>query len=128
MTAEELNELSKRVIGAAIDVHRVLGPGLLESAYEACLAWELQRLGMHVDRQVRLPIRYKELVIDDAYRVDLRVEHELVLEIKCVDQLDSVHTAQTLTYLKMAGSRLGLILNFKAEVLKLGVRRVVNGL
>jgi GxxExxY protein len=128
MTAEELNELSKQVIGAAIDVHRVLGPGLLESAYEACLAWELERLGMNVERQVRLPIRYKELVIDDAYRVDLIVEHELVLEIKCVDQLDSVHTAQILTYLKMASSRLGLILNFKAEVMKLGVRRVVNGL
>jgi GxxExxY protein len=128
MTAEELNELSKQVIGAAIDVHRVLGPGLLESAYEACLAWELERLGMNVDRQVRLPIRYKELVIDDAYRVDLIVERELVLEIKCVDQLDAVHTAQTLTYLKMARSRLGLILNFKAEVMKLGVRRVVNGL
>lgn len=128
MTAEELNEVSRRAIGAAIDVHRVLGPGLLESAYEACLAWELDKLGMRVERQVRLPIRYKELVIDDAYRADLIVEDELILEVKCVDQLDPVHTAQVLTYLKMAGSRLGLILNFKAEVMKLGVRRVVNGL
>jgi GxxExxY protein len=128
MTPDDLNALSRTVIGAAIEVHRVLGPGLLESAYEECLAFELKKLRVEVERQVRLPIRYKELVIDDAYRADLIVGRELILEIKCVDELEPVHTAQLLTYLKMSGSRLGLILNFKAEVMKLGVRRVVNGL
>jgi GxxExxY protein len=128
MNADDLNTLSRQIIGAAIEVHRVLGPGLLESAYEECLAWELDGLGMAVERQVRLPIRYKDLVIDDAYRADLVIERELILEIKCVDELEPVHTAQLLTYLKMSGSRLGLILNFKAEVMRLGVKRVVNGL
>jgi GxxExxY protein len=128
MNADDLNTLSRQIIGAAIEVHRVLGPGLLESAYEECLAWELDELGMAVERQVRLPIRYKDLVIDDAYRADLVIERELILEIKCVDELEPVHTAQLLTYLKMSGSRLGLILNFKAEVMRLGVKRVVNGL
>jgi GxxExxY protein len=128
MKTDDLSALSKQIIGAAIEVHRVLGPGLLESAYEGCLAWELDRLGMGVERQVRLPIRYKELVIDDAYRVDSIVERELIPEIKCVEELEPVHTAQLLTYLKMSGSRLGLILNFKAEVMELGIKRVVNGL
>ena len=128
MNADHLNDLSKKVIGAAIEVHRVLGPGLLESAYEECLAFELGKLAVIVERQVRLPIRYKDLIIDDAYRIDLIVERELILEVKCVDELEPVHTAQLLTYLKMSGARLGLILNFKAEVMKLGVKRVVNGL
>ena len=126
MDSEDLDRLSKEVIGAAIEVHRVLGPGLLESAYEESLAWELTNRGVKVERQVAIPVRYKELRIEDGYRIDMLVNKELILELKSVDSFQPVHTAQMLTYLKMTGCKLGLLLNFKVDVMRKGIKRVVN--
>jgi GxxExxY protein len=125
---EELNRLSNTVIGCAIEVHQVLGPGLLESAYQQCLAWELRRHGLSVKEQVSVPIRYKELDVPNAYRLDILIEDELIVELKAVDKIEPVHIAQMLTYLKVNGLRLGLLLNFNAEVMKKGIKRVVNNL
>jgi GxxExxY protein len=120
--------LSGQVIGAAIEVHRVLGPGLLESAYEDCLDWELKLRGVAVARQVAIPVRYKELQLQDGYRVDMIVNEALIVELKCIDAFQPVHTAQILTYLRMTGLKLGLLLNFKVDVMRKGVKRVVNRL
>ncbi len=128
MDSDDLDRLSKEVIGAAIEVHRVLGPGLLESAYEESLAWELTNRGTKIERQVAIPVRYKELRIEDGYRIDMLVNKELILELKCVDSFQPVHTAQMLTYLKMTGYRLGLLLNFKVDAMRKGIKRVVNQL
>jgi GxxExxY protein len=125
---EELNRLSNTIIGCAIEVHRVLGPGLLESAYQQCLAWELRRHGLSVKEQVSVPIRYKELDVPNAYRLDILIEDELIVELKAVDEIEPVHIAQMLTYLKVNGLRLGLLLNFNVEVMKKGIKRVVNNL
>ena len=126
MDSDDLDRLSKEVIGAAIEVHRVLGPGLLESAYEESLAWELTNRGVKVERQVAIPVRYKELRIEDGYRIDMLVNKELILELKSVDSFQPVHTAQMLTYLKMTRCKLGLLLNFKVDVMRKGIKRVVN--
>jgi len=126
MDSEDLDRLSKEVIGAAIEVHRVLGPGLLESAYEESLAWELTNRRVKVERQVAIPVRYKELRIEDGYRIDMLVSKELILELKSVDSFQPVHTAQMLTYLKMTRCKLGLLLNFKVDVMRKGIKRVVN--
>ena len=126
MEPEDLDRLSNEVIGAAIEVHRVLGPGLLESAYEASLAWELTRKGFDVRRQLPIPVRYKELSIEEGYRVDMLIGGELILELKSVEAFQPIHTAQMLTYLKMTGLRLELILNFKVDVMRKGIKRVVN--
>lgn len=126
MDSDGLDRLSKEVIGAAIEVHRVLGPGLLESAYEESLAWELTKMGAKIERQVAIPVRYKELRIEDGYRIDMLVNNELILELKSVDAFQPVHTAQMLTYLKMTGFRLGLLLNFKVDAMRKGIKRVVN--
>jgi GxxExxY protein len=107
-------------------VHRVLGPGLLESAYEECLAWELTHKDLKVKRQVAIPVRYKELKIEEGYRVDMLVNGIMIVELKCVDSFQPVHTAQLLTYLKMTGLKLGLLLNFKVDVMRKGIKRVVN--
>jgi GxxExxY protein len=128
MDSDDLDRLSKEVIGAAIEVHRVLGPGLLESAYEESLAWELTKMGAKIERQVAIPVRYKELRIEDGYRIDMLVNNELILELKSVDAFQPVHTAQMLTYLKMTGFRLGLLLNFKVDAMRKGIKRVVNQL
>lgn len=128
MTSDELDRTSNDIIGAAIEVHRVLGPGLLESAYEQSLAWELGLRKIAVRRQVSLPISYKELRIEEAYRIDMVVNESIVLELKCVDRLEPIHTAQLLTYLKMTGFRLGLLLNFRVDLMRNGIKRVVNGL
>jgi GxxExxY protein len=125
---EELNRLSNTIIGCAIEVHRVLGPGLLESAYQQCLAWELRRHGLSVKEQVSVPIRYKELDVPNAYRLDILIEDELIVELIAVDEIEPVHIAQMLTYLKVNGLRLGLLLNFNVEVMKKGIKRVVNNL
>jgi len=125
---EELNRLSNTLIGCAIEVHQVLGPGLLESAYQQCLAWELRRHGLSVKEQVSVPIRYKELDVPNAYRLDILIEDELIVELKAVDEIEPVHIAQMLTYLKVNGLRLGLLLNFNVEVMKKGIKRVVNNL
>ena len=121
------SELSGDVIGAAMEVHRVLGPGLLESAYERALEHELHLRGFAVERQLAVPLAYKGQSLGDAFRLDLLVEHRLVVEIKAVEVLLPVHESQLLTYLRLAEKRFGLLLNFNVRSLKDGVKRVVNG-
>ncbi len=123
----QLNEISRQVIGAAIEVHRELGPGLLETAYEACLAYELSQRGLAVERQKQLPIAYKSVQLDTVYRLDLLVERQVIVELKAVEQLSPVHRTQLLTYLKLSGVELGLLINFNVKVLKDGVSRVIYG-
>ena len=124
----EASLLTGRIISAAIEVHRYLGPGLLESAYEECLCRELDRRGINFERQVALPIDYKGYRIDSGCRLDLVVDHRVVVELKAVRQLEKIHEAQLLTYLKMTGLNLGLLLNFNVVLLKDGIKRLVNGL
>ena len=119
--------LTGTIIGAAIEVHRALGPGLLESAYEECLAVELADRGLRVERQAVLPVTYKGRALDAGYRIDLLVNNEVIVELKSVQKLEPIHDAQLLTYLKLAGIRHGLLLNFNVAVLKDGIRRMVNG-
>jgi GxxExxY protein len=121
-----LNNLSKEVIGAAIEVHRDLGPGLLESTYEASLQHELELRGIAAQRQLLLPIHYKDLLIPDAYRMDLLVEESLVVELKTVQSLLPVHSAQVLTYLRMSGKHLGLLINFHTVRLADEIKRFVH--
>ncbi len=118
--------LSQKVIGAAIEVHRALGPGLLESAYEVCLCLELTKAGVTFKRQVEMPVSYKGKRIDCGYRADLIIEGTLLVELKSVDRLLPIHQAQLLTYLKLSGIRTGLLINFNSKVLKDGIKRLVN--
>ena len=120
-----LNQLTEQIIGAAIEVHRQTGPGLMESVYEECLCYELHQLGLHFQRQVRLPIAYKGIKLDCGFKMDLLVEDAIVLELKTVDQLLPVHSAQLLTYLKLSGKKVGLLINFNVPVLKEGIRRLI---
>lgn len=120
------NEIAQQVIGAAIEVHRHLGPGLLESAYDECLCYELSRRGLRFERQVHLPVDYKGLRLDCAYRLDLLVQGVLIVELKAVDELLPIHKAQLLTYLRAAQKSVGLLINFNVPVLKTGIKRVVN--
>jgi GxxExxY protein len=122
----ERDRLSDRVIGLAIAVHRELGPGLLESAYEACLAYELEQAGLPYQRQVALPVSYKNVDLDCGYRLDLLVDTALIVELKTVDAISKVHKAQLLTYLRLSRLRTGLILNFNSAVLKDGIHRMVR--
>jgi GxxExxY protein len=122
------DECATTIIGAAIEVQSHLGPGLVESAYEAALCHELGLRDVHFERQLRTPAIYKGLVLPDAYRVDVLVEHAVVVEIKAVEQLLPIHQAQLLTYLRFTGKRLGLLLNFHATPLKAGIRRIANQL
>ena len=128
MTTDELNELSHQVIGAALEVHRELGAGLLESVYEQCLTHELGTQGISVERQVELPVRYKGIEVGAGYRVDLVVANALVVEIKAVESILPVHSAQLLTYLKLMDRRLRLLLNFNVPMMRDGIRRVANGI
>jgi GxxExxY protein len=121
-----VNELTEKIIGAAIEVHRHLGPGLLESAYEECLCHELNLSGLRFQRQVSVPVAYKGLRLECAYRLDLLVEDLVIVEIKAVDELAPIHQAQVLTYLKAMGKEVGLLLNFNVPVLKDGIRRVIS--
>jgi GxxExxY protein len=120
------NALSRLVIGAAIEVHKALGPGLLESVYQTCLLKELHIRGMWVESEVPVTVKYKGDVITEAYRVDLLVNNKLVVELKAVDQLTSVHKAQLLTYLRLMNRRLGLLINFNELVVRNGINRVIN--
>ena len=122
------NDLTAAVIGAAIEVHRALGPGLLESAYEECLCREVSLQGIRFERQKHLPVEYKGLRLDCGYRLDLLVEDSVVVEVKAVEGLAPIHEAQLLTYLKLTGCKVGLLLNFNLPTLKDGVRRLVLGL
>jgi GxxExxY protein len=123
----ELNQLTAKIIGAAIEVHRHLGPGLLEPTYETCLAYELEQLGLAVERQKTLPLVYKEIHLDQGYRLDLLVEQQVVVELKVVERITPVHEAQMLSYLRLSRCRVGLLFNFNVKLLKDGIRRFVMG-
>ena len=119
-------EVTEKIIGAAIEIHRHLGPGLLESVYEAVMAYEIAQLGLAVERQKPVPIAYKGLNFDEGYRLDLLVAGDVVVELKCVDAILPIHEAQLLSYLKLTGLKVGLLINFKVPVLTQGIRRVSN--
>lgn len=120
------NELSNIIIGCAIEVHKQLGPGLLESAYQECLYFELKNKGLEVIKEKPMPIIYKEVKLDHGYRIDLLVENKVVIEIKSVEMFTDVHTAQVLKYLKLGNYKLGLLLNFQVTTLKNGLKRIIN--
>jgi GxxExxY protein len=124
---QRLNDLTGKVIGLCIEIHRELGPGLLESAYEECLAYELSKAGLRFERQRPLPVHYKEVQLDCGYRLDLVIEDALIIELKAVTELHPIHEAQLLTYLKLDRKSLGLLVNFNVPALKQGVKRVVCG-
>jgi len=120
------NEISKIIIGCAIEVHKLLGPGLLESAYRECLFYELLQAGLEVEKEKPMPIVYKEVKLNHGYRIDLLVEDKVVVELKTVEYLNDVHLAQVLTYLKLGNYKLGLLLNFQVAMLKDGIKRIIN--
>jgi GxxExxY protein len=122
------NEISEKIIGCAILVHRELGPGLLESSYEECFFYELKQSGLFVEKQKPLPLVYKEVNLDCGYRMNLVVENKVIIEIKSVEALNDVHIAQVLTYLKISKCKLGLLMNFNVLLLKNGIKRIVNKL
>ena len=124
-TETQRDALSEQVIGCAIEVHRHLGPGLLEAVYEICLCHELVEQGLKVQRQVPLPVKYKRVELEMGYRLDVVVENAMILEIKAASAINAVHEAQLLTYMRLSGHRRGLILNFHAPVLKDGIKRMV---
>lgn len=124
--ARRLEEITGKVIGACIEIHRAIGPGLLESAYEECLCYELSAIGFTFERQKSLPVIYKSVRLDCGYRLDLVVENSVVLELKTVDALLPIHEAQLLTYLKVSGLQVGLLVNFNVPILKQGIKRIVN--
>ena len=123
---DRLDQISRRVIGAAIEVHRHLGPGLLESAYQSCLAFELRQRGLRVEEQKPLPVTYKDVKLDCGYRLDLVVDDEIIVEVKAVETLLPIHDAQLLSYLRPAHKKVGLLINFHVPVLKSGLKRIVN--
>jgi len=125
---KNINDLTETIIGAAIEVHKRLGPGLLESAYEECLCYELGSRKIGFERQKPLPINYKEIRLDCGYRLDVVVERAIILELKSCERIENIHKAQLLTYLKLSGLKVGLIVNFNVPVLKSGIVRVVNNL
>ena len=122
------NELSRIIVNSALKVHRNLGPGLLESSYEECLCYELRKEGLFVEKQKTLPLIYEEVKLEIGYRIDLLVEKKVVIEVKSVEALNDVHLAQVLTYLKLSGCKLGLLINFNVSLIKNGIKRIVNKL
>ncbi|MCZ4225311.1 GxxExxY protein [Pedobacter rhodius] len=122
------NELSRIVIGLAIEVHNALGPGLLESAYKECLFYKIAKVGLFVEKEKIMPLIFEEVKLECGYRIDILVEQKLVLELKSVEVLNDVHLAQTLTYMKLGNYKLGLLMNFNVSLLKDGLKRVANGL
>ena len=124
----ELNKITEAIIGSAIAVHQELGPGLLESAYEACLVYELLQRGLSIQQQKALPVNYRGVKVDCGYRIDLLVEDKVIVELKAVERLEPIHEAQLLSYLKLSGYRVGLLINFNVKVLKQGIKRLVNNL
>ena len=121
-----INSIPESIISAAIAVHRELGPGLLESAYESCLVYELLQQGLTVERQKALPVTYRGVKIDCGYRIDLLVEDAVIVELKAVERIDPIHEAQLLSYLKLSGYQIGLLINFNVRMLKQGIKRLVN--
>ncbi len=122
------NELSHIVFNGALKVHRNLGPGLLESSYEECLFYELNKSGLFIERQKSLPLIYENIKLDIGYRVDLLIEKKLIIELKSVDALNDIHFAQLLTYLKLSNCKLGLLINFNVTLIKNGIKRIANNL
>jgi GxxExxY protein len=120
-----MKEITQKIIGAAIEVHKTIGPGLLESAYEECLAHEMRIRGLNFERQVQLPVAYKGVTLDCGYRLDFLVEKAVVVELKAVESLQPIHEAQVLTYLKLGGWTVGLLINFNVSVLRDAIKRVV---
>ena len=123
---ENLNFITERIIHAAIEVHKVLGPGLLESAYQACTAFELVEEGLKVDQQKPLPVEYKGMHLDAGYRLDMVVNDSVIVEFKSIDSLAPIHEAQLLSYLRLSGLKVGLLINYNVKYLKYGIRRIVN--
>lgn len=121
------NQIAKIIFDLGLKIHRNLGPGLLESAYEECLFYEIRKLGLKVEKQKALPLIYEEVNLEVGYRIDLLVENKLIIEVKSVEALNDIHLAQVLTYLKLSGCKLGLLINFNINLFKNGVRRVING-
>ncbi len=121
------NQIAKIIFDLGLKIHRNLGPGLLESAYEECLFYEIRKLGLKVEKQKALPLIYEEVKLEVGYRIDLLVESKLIIEMKSVESLSDIHLAQVLTYLKLSGCKLGLLINFNINLFKNGVRRVING-
>lgn len=121
------NEITEKIIGCSIKVHKNLGPGLLESAYKECLYYELLKLGLIVEKEKALPLIYEDVKLECGYRADLFVENRIIVEVKSIDSLNDIHLAQTLTYLKLVERRIGLLINFNVLQLKTGIKRVVNG-
>ena len=128
MAETDPNAVSGDIVDAAIKVHRELGPGLLESTYEACLSYELRKRGLEVRSQVGLPVVYEEVELEVGYRIDLLVEGLVIVELKSVVSLEPIHEAQLLSYLKLSGLKVGLLLNFNVRMMKRGIKRLVNGL
>lgn len=122
------NEISNKVIGLAIEVHRALGPGLLESAYKECLFYKVIQSGMFAEKEKPMPLIFEEVKLECGYRIDILVEHKLVIETKSVEELNDIHLAQILTYMKLGSYTLGLLINFNVVLLKNGIKRAVNGL
>jgi GxxExxY protein len=120
------SDLTEKIIGCAIEVHRQLGPGLLESAYEECLIYELKKLGLHIDRQKAVPVIYKDIKLECGYRIDILVENIVIIELKSVEGLNPVHEAQILTYMKFAEKEVGLLINFNVLVLKNGLKKYIR--
>lgn len=125
---QKLNRFTEKIIGCAIEVHRNLGPGLLESAYEECLCFELNQAGLKYERQVSLPVIYKGIKLECGYRIDIIVENSVIVELKTVEKILPVHEAQLLSYLKLYNKKVGLLLNFHVSILKNGLKRMVNNL
>ena len=121
------NDISKIVFESALKIHQILGPGLLESAYEECLFYKLKKYNLKVEKQKQLPLVYEEVNLDAGYRIDIIIEDKFIVEIKSVEALNDVHLAQLLTYLRLSNCKLGLLINFNVNLLKNGVRRVING-
>ena len=122
----ELNDLTEKIIGCAIKVHSALGPGLLESTYEVCLVYELARSGLKVDKQVPVQVVYDQITLDAGYRIDILVEDTVIVELKAVDRLIPIHEAQMISYLKLSGKRIGLLINFNVRLLRDGIKRIAK--
>jgi GxxExxY protein len=122
------NEISKIVFECALKVHKILGPGLLESAYKECLFYELKKVGLKIEKQKALPLIYEEVKLDVGYRIDIIIENKFIVEVKSVESLNDVHLAELLTYLRLSNCKLGLPINFNVSLLKNGVKRVINGI
>ena len=123
---ERLNKITETIIGVAINIHRALGQGLLESAYEVCMVYDLIQVGMKVEQQKPLPVVYRGVKLECGYRLDLMIENEVIVEIKSIDKLLPIHKAQLMSYLKLADCKVGLLINVNVEILKSGIQRVVN--